>query len=233
MSTIDHYIVAGNRPWNRRVFDQQLAGLPGRWSFASAPEELETAIEADPPRYVFFLHWSWIVPRLITETYECVNFHMTDVPYGRGGSPLQNLIVRGRTETVLTALRMTTQLDAGPVYCKRPLRLDGTAQQIYERSSLVAAEMITEILRERPDPTPQEEEPLIFERRRPEQSAIGSDLGSLSALYDHIRMLDADTYPHAFLERAGFRFEFRDARLEGDEALTAVVRVTRATEDTA
>ncbi len=26
--------------------------------------------------------------------FECVCFHMTDVPYGRGGSPLQNLIIR-------------------------------------------------------------------------------------------------------------------------------------------
>jgi len=37
---------------------------------------------------------------------------MTDVPYGRGGSPLQNLIVRGHTETKLTALRCVRDLDA-------------------------------------------------------------------------------------------------------------------------
>ncbi len=37
--------------------------------------------------------------------------HMTDVPYGRGGSPLQNLIARGHTSTKLTAMRMTAEVD--------------------------------------------------------------------------------------------------------------------------
>jgi hypothetical protein len=56
---------------------------------------------------------------------------MTDVPFGRGGSPLQNLIVRGRRETKLTALRMSREFDAGPVYMKEPLSLEGGAEEIY------------------------------------------------------------------------------------------------------
>lgn len=46
------------------------------------------------PDYIFLPHWSYIIPREITDNWECVVFHMTDLPYGRGGSPLQNLIVR-------------------------------------------------------------------------------------------------------------------------------------------
>ena len=71
------------------------------------------------PRYVFFPHWSWKVPDDILGATECVCFHMTDVPFGRGGSPLQNLIVRGHTETRVSALRMVSEPDAGPVYMKR------------------------------------------------------------------------------------------------------------------
>ena len=56
---------------------------------------------------------------------------MTDVPYGRGGSPLQNLILAGHTETKLTALRMVNEMDGGPVYVKMPLKLEGAAQEIY------------------------------------------------------------------------------------------------------
>ena len=41
---------------------------------------------------------------------------MTDVPYGRGGSPLQNLIVRGYSEIKLTVLQMVKAFDAGLVY---------------------------------------------------------------------------------------------------------------------
>ncbi len=34
------------------------------------------------PRYVFFPHWSHIIPQDIYENFECVIFHMTDFPFG-------------------------------------------------------------------------------------------------------------------------------------------------------
>ena len=46
---------------------------------------------------------------------------MTDLPYGRGGSPLQNLIARGFLETKISAILVEKQLDAGPVYLKMEL----------------------------------------------------------------------------------------------------------------
>lgn len=72
------------------------------------------------PRTIFFPHWSYLIPPAIHEGWECIIFHMTDLPYGRGGSPLQNLIQRGHRETMLTALRCVAELDAGPIYLKRP-----------------------------------------------------------------------------------------------------------------
>jgi methionyl-tRNA formyltransferase len=57
---------------------------------------------------------------------------MTDIPYGRGGSPLQNLIARRRKKkTKLSALRMVEELDAGPVYTKTNISLMGRAEEIY------------------------------------------------------------------------------------------------------
>ncbi len=56
---------------------------------------------------------------------------MTDLPYGRGGSPLQNLIQRGHTSTMLTALRCGAGLDTGDVYLKQPLSLHGSAEEIF------------------------------------------------------------------------------------------------------
>ena len=46
---------------------------------------------------------------------------MTDLPYGRGGSPLQNLIVRGHKHTMISAIKCVKELDAGPIYLKKPL----------------------------------------------------------------------------------------------------------------
>jgi len=202
------YIVAAAKPWNRRIFDEELLGSPGNWSLFSDPDELNFIIMSEiSPRYIFFLHWSWKVPNEIIDNYECICFHMTDVPYGRGGSPLQNLILRGQKKTKLTALQMSESFDSGPVYLKKDLCLGGNAEKIYIRASYLSVEMIDLIIKEEPEPVPQIGEPTIFKRRRPHQSEIQNNI-NLSQLFDFIRMLDAESYPRAYLEHKGFRYEF-------------------------
>lgn len=222
------YVVAGVKPWNRRVFDEEISSFPGTWYYVGHHDELKSEwLTKVEPRYIFFLHWSHIVPEDIVNTYECVCFHMTDVPYGRGGSPLQNLIVRRHRETILTALRMAPDLDSGPVYLKRELSLEGsTAEEIYIRASELSASMIQTIISEEPEPEPQTGEPVVFRRRRPNQSRVDSPI-SLQSLFDFIRMLDAEGYPSAFIEQDGYRFEFSraslyDGRIEANVTITPI-----------
>ena len=109
------YIVATTRRWNVEEFARRVPDFPGRWLLVTDPGSLNVElVRSLAPRYVFFPHWSWRVPDGILAAAECVCFHMTDVPFGRGGSPLQNLIARGHAETKLSALRMVSELDAGP-----------------------------------------------------------------------------------------------------------------------
>jgi methionyl-tRNA formyltransferase len=219
------YLVAGSKSWNRRVFDEQLKNMGGEWRYVEEQEQLSTVIRQFHPRYVFFLHWSWKVPVEIVEDFECVCFHMTDVPYGRGGSPLQNLISRGLRDTKLTALRMAADFDAGPVYLKKELSLVGGAEEIYIRACRLSASMIREIIEQGMRPLPQTGEVVNFARRKPEESQIG-DFESLDQLHDFIRMLDADGYPRAFLVYAGYRFEFSRSALY-DGRVLADVTITR------
>lgn len=219
------YIVAGCRPWNRRVFDEVIAGFPGNWFFARDRAELDGALATGiEPRYIFFLHWNWIVPELLLTKHDCVCFHMADVPYGRGGSPLQNLIVRGHRHTTLTALRMVRELDAGPVYLKRDLCIEGNAEEIYIRATYLSAEMIRFMIENEPAPEPQVGQPVEFARRKPVESQV-PELPSLLNLYDFIRMLDATGYPAAFLQHAGYRYELKRANLY-DGRIEASVTIT-------
>ena len=217
------YIVSTIKPWNVDAFNRRTPDLSGRWILVDAAEEMTGQLISDVrPRYVFFPHWSWRVPEEVLEEAECICFHMTDVPYGRGGSPLQNLVVRGHRETKLTALRMSPDLDAGPVYLKRQLSLKGRAQDIYERAADLIYDMIAEIVESEPEPVPQKGGVTKFRRRTPDQSLLPST-ESLDALYDHIRMLDAETYPKAFLDHREFRLEFSHAEMSGDELKARVV----------
>jgi methionyl-tRNA formyltransferase len=215
----DVYVVAARHAWNRRVYEDRLAVLPGRWVLIDDPAELTASRLATlQPRYVFLLHWSWRVPQDIVAAHECIGFHMTDLPYGRGGSPLQNLILRGHRETSVTAFRLGEELDAGPIYAKAPLSLDGRAGDIYARASGVAADLIRRIVESRPEPVPQHGEVVTFARRAPEDSRV-PEQATPEQLYDFIRMLDAEGYPHAFIEAGGWRCEFVDAALDGQSVL--------------
>ena len=207
------YVVAASRQWNTLEFARRVPDLPGRWLLVTDPASFSIdLVRSLQPRYVFFPHWSWKVPDDILDATECVCFHMTDVPFGRGGSPLQNLIVRGHTETMLSALRMVSEMDAGPVYMKRPLSLRGAAHEIFARCASTVFDMIGEIATEQPEPIPQTGTPVVFPRRRPSESRLPQN-GPPQAVYDHIRMLDAEGYPNAFLDYGDFRIEFREARL--------------------
>lgn len=182
-------------------------------------------LTAFAPDFIFFPHWSWKIPPEVHERFVAIIFHMTDVPFGRGGSPLQNLIRRGYRETKLTALRCVAALDAGPVYLKRPLSLFGTAEEIFMRAAALMEEMIVEIVTERPQPTKQVGEPVTFKRLGPDDGNLAGAT-SIEQLFDFIRMLDADGYPPAFVTAGPYRFEFSRASLTPGEVI-ADVRIRR------
>ena len=201
------YLVAAIGEWNRDLFNIKSTVLEGDWSYVSTPRELEKYLSVNDPQYIFFPHWRWIVSPHIVNKYNCVCFHMTDLPYGRGGSPLQNLIQLGHKTTVLSALKMDKGTDSGPIYFKEQLSLEGSAEQIYCRSAELAWDMIIRLIKEKPMSTPQIGDVTTFKRRTPAESEL-PHFDELSKLYDFIRMLDAPTYPRAFLKSNGLKFVF-------------------------
>jgi methionyl-tRNA formyltransferase len=221
-----HYIIAMSRR-AYPAFASHIKHLLGsNLTIIESKSELTIErLQALQPQMIFFPHWSYIIPAEIFEQFECVIFHMTDVPFGRGGSPLQNLISRGIYETKISALRCVKELDAGPVYMKRPLSLYGTAEEIYIRAAQKIEQMISEIIQEKPPAQAQTGIITAFQRRKPNDSNV-TQLETLEQVFDYIRMLDAENYPHAFIETEHLRFEFSRASFKPNEIL-ADVRITR------
>ena len=218
------YALATIKEWNLTSFKKHRTSLAGNWHLFMDPQDLTVErIRSISPRYLFFPHWSWKVPSELFNQSESILFHMTDLPYGRGGSPLQNLIASGKTTTMISAVKMEETLDTGPIYLKRPLDLSGSATEIFQNASDIIFEMIAEIIQTEPVPEPQEGIPTLFKRRTPQMSAC-LETGSLSDFYDHIRMLDAPDYPHAFLDHGEFRIELTNAEYrQGNIKARAVV----------
>jgi methionyl-tRNA formyltransferase len=219
--TNNNYLIATIKSWNIQRAHELIRNNP-RLNIDLITDKKELTfnrLKNLNPRFVFFPHWSWIIPRKIFENFECVVFHMTDLPFGRGGSPLQNLIERGIYETKISALKVVKDLDAGPIYFKRDLTLEGSATEIFCRASdIIFHEMIPEIIKNEPELTPQKGKTTIFKRRIPEQSNI-SNLTTSTKVYDYIRMLDAEGYPPAFVETSKLKIEFSQGKLNNGYVL--------------
>jgi methionyl-tRNA formyltransferase len=133
---------------------------------------------------------------------------MTDLPFGRGGSPLQNLLERKIYKTKISAIECTHGLDTGDIYLQRDFDISyGNAENIYLRSAEIISDMIDEIIITHPKPKPQLGTVVSFKRRDASQSNIFS-LSDLELIYDYIRMLDAPGYPRAFIKSKFVKYEF-------------------------
>ncbi|MDC0865587.1 methionyl-tRNA formyltransferase, partial [bacterium] len=122
------YVIAYNKSWCRELPNSLFKKLDKKFIGIDNVDQLNIVnLNKIKPHYIFFPHWSNIIKEDIYKNYNCIIFHMTDLPYGRGGSPLQNLIIRGHKDTMITAIRCMKGLDAGPIYIKKPLSLEGSA----------------------------------------------------------------------------------------------------------
>lgn len=221
----DTYVIVSSKSWNKGLASALHAKTGNVFYQLSDPTCISLEyLEEINPRYVFFPHWSHRISKEVLDRFECIVFHMTDLPFGRGGSPLQNLIAMGIYETRISALKCVEEIDAGPIYLKRSFSLHGAAEEIYLRASKVIEEMIVEIVDASLDPYDQTGDPVYFQRRKPEQGNL-LEAKSLEELFDLIRMLDAEGYPHAFLNIKGKRLEFTRAKLSPDSIL-ADVKIT-------
>ena len=220
-------LLLSSRPWNSGLAQRLQDQLARPVHAIASPEALNPeAVAKLDPEWIFVPHWSHLIPESIWGQWPTVIFHMTDLPYGRGGSPLQNLIQRGHSSTMLTALCCGAGLDAGDIYLKQPLSLHGSAEEIFLRADGLIEQMILRIVRESPTPQPHQGEAMLFSRRKPTQSNLANcSPGDLDACYNQIRMLDAEGNPHAFMEINGIRLEFRRVSRRSD-GLHADVRIT-------
>ena len=206
------FLIFSNRDWFKGIEKDLSLDLNKKFYYFSKKEDLDyNKILKLNPEMIFFPFWSNFIPEKIFNNFVSVIFHMTDLPYGRGGSPLQNLLVRGIQKTKISALKCVKEIDAGPIYLKKDLDLDGSAQKIYLKSSKIIKSMIYEIINKKIKPYPQKGKPTYFKRRKPKDSDI-SKLVTIEEIYNHIRMMDAEGYPRSFMNNKNLKIEFYNAK---------------------
>ena len=130
----------------------------------------------------------------------------------KGGSPIQNLIIKNFKKLQFVH-KMTNDLDAGPIFIKKTISLKGSLNKIFERMSIKIIEMIKILIRKRIYPKEQKGKVFKFKRIKEDNSEIKNEI-NIQKVYDKIRMLDADSYPNAYIKINNLKFFFTDPILK-------------------
>ena len=166
------------------------------------------------PKIIFFPDWSWIIPEIIVKEFQCVCFHESNLPKFRGGSPIQNQIIRNVKKTKTTSFIMNEKVDAGDILLQKELSLEGSLDNILSRMIDNDYFLINKIIDGKFKKQKQTGKITTYKRRKPEESELETLDHSKKYLYNFIRML-ADPYPNAFIRIGDKKIIFKDVLYDG------------------
>ena len=220
---MEKYIIASSKKWFLKYKNLFVLNNLEIYYINSKEQLSLDNLENINPKYIFFPHWSWKIDSEIFTKYDCIVFHTAPLPFGRGGSPIQNLILRKFKKSPISALKVVEAIDSGPIYCQSEVSLDGNLDEIFKRMTCSIRKMILFICENNPKPFKQNGKPYIFKRLTYKDNELKKNF-SLNELYDRIRMVDAEEYEKSYIIFGNYKIEFKNAKKKGDE-LNAEIRI--------
>ena len=155
------------------------------------------------PKYILFYGWSDKVPEYIIDNFYCLMLHPSALPKFRGGSPIQNQIIRNIKKSRVTIFRMSKKIDSGPILASKPVSLEGHMHEIFNRLTKIGVSLTLKILKNKFKIKEQDhKKATYFKRRKPAESEITiNELKNKNSDYiiNKLRMLE-NPYPNAFLK---------------------------------
>jgi methionyl-tRNA formyltransferase len=195
----------GYREWALSIYDKiaQNYNDGDVTIIASRDEYSDNFVKEYNPDFILFYGWSWIVSEHIISDYKCIMLHPSKLPEYRGGSPIQNQIIRGEKNSAVTLFLMNEKIDSGPILFQEPISLSGSLDDIFNRIQELGYKGTMQYLSNPIEGVKQiEEEATYFSRRTEKDGEITlEELNEQSSeyIYNKIRMLQ-DPYPNAYLK---------------------------------
>ena len=122
--------------------------------FDKSIQELVYALREIKPDILVVAAYGAIIPLgvLAIPRYGALNIHPSLLPKYRGASPIQAAILNGDTETGVTVIRLTKELDAGPIISQKKITLFPkiTAGLLHDELADLGAELLQETLEKGP-----------------------------------------------------------------------------------
>jgi len=176
--------------------------------------------------FIFLFRWPHIVGSdLVNSTRaKWVVFHTSELPRGRGGSPLQNQILEGKFLSRVNALELSDVVDSGRIYASHDISLQGTADDVWLAIAQAAAKLAQRVV-QGAEPYEQLGEVTRYKRRRNNHLPSEDTPAEIHETHRFIQMLDGEGYPGAHIDYGRLRItfsrsSFRDGRILCDAVIS-------------
>ncbi|MDB4626546.1 formyltransferase family protein [bacterium] len=137
--------------------------------------------------------------------------HESDLPEGRGFAPVQWQILEGKTEITVCLLEISDEVDAGNIFGKMILSLDGSElyEEIRKKQAVITFDLISKFLERYPNLNSeiQQGKPTFYRRRRPSDSQLDLDK-TIRDQFNLLRICNNNDWP-AFFELDGVRYTIK------------------------
>ncbi|WP_270661686.1 formyltransferase family protein [Thomasclavelia ramosa] len=147
----------------------------------------------------FLLSCSKIVSEIFLKKHKHnIVVHASDLPTGKGFSPLSYQIMEGKNEVVLTLFEAVKELDAGPFYMKEKLTFDGTEllDELRQKMAIKINKMCCYFVEHNDELEPKKQigEETIYKRLTKNDNALDINK-SIKEQFNHLRIADNERYP--------------------------------------
>ena len=145
--------------------------------------------------------------------------HESDLPNGRGWSPLTWQILEGENGIPVTLFEAEADVDSGPIYAQQWMQFEG--HELIDELRAAQASATRELCRwfvdEYPESAQQAQSqsgaPTYYQRRRPADSELDVEK-SLADQFNQLKVVDNERYP-AFFTMHGEQYVLRIKRADG------------------
>ena len=126
------------------------AGIPVFQPENFREEETVEQLRALQPDICAVVAYGRILPQKVLDVpkYGCINIHASLLPQYRGSAPYQWAVLDGLTETGVTAMYLTREMDAGDIIdiSKTPIGENETAGELLDHLAVLGAELLSRTL---------------------------------------------------------------------------------------
>jgi methionyl-tRNA formyltransferase len=176
-------------------------------------ENVFETIKKLSPDLLITIAYGGLIPQKILDIPRCesINIHPSLLPLWRGASPIQSAILNGDAKTGISLIRMTPELDAGPVFAVTETPIDPEenaltlSNRLAKMSVMLITDKIEDIVKKNIFPNEQQHHKATYAPKLTKKDAIINWTRPASEILKKIKAFNPWPIAHTILEQKNFR----------------------------